>query len=134
MEFFSFCSYKVVENLTYMTREEMIDKIIAINNPQKEKNVIYAIADELGLKLKRTRCVKCLRDYIAILKEELGVIESAGDESDFNSESEHEYIYTPSRPCIWNGYIINQDTPVEVIREFVKKFPNGYYKINNKTE
>lgn len=115
-----------------MTREEMIDKIKSVKDVIKDKKTIYEVLDELGIKYKRTNCKKCLRDLKLIALEELGMIESAADESDFNSnsDSDYEYIYTPNRPCIWNGYIINQDTPVDVIREFVKKFPNGYYIIN----
>lgn len=116
--------------------DETKQRIKAITDSNKQIKEIYALLDELGIKYKKTSCKKCRRDLLNILREEAGMIESAADESDFNSnsDSDYEYIYTPSRPCIWNGQIINQDTPVEVIREFVKKFPNGYYIINNKTE
>lgn len=114
--------------------EETKQRIKAITDSNKQIKEIYALLDELGIKYKKTSCKKCRRDLLNILREEAGMIESAADESDFNSNLNYEYIYTPNRPCIWNGQIINQDTPVEVIREFVKKFPNGYYIINNKTE
>lgn len=110
----------------------MICKIKSVKDVIKDKKTIYEVLDGLGIKYKKTNCKKCLRDLKLVALEELGMIDSAADESDFNSNS--DYIYIPSRPCIWNGQIINQNTPLEVIREFVKKFPNGYYKINNKTE
>lgn len=114
--------------------DETKQSITAITDSNKQIKEIYAILDELGIKYKKTTCKKCRRDLLNILREEAGMIESAADESEFNSNLNYEYIYTPNRPCIWNGHIINQDTPVEVIREFVKQFPKGYYKINNKTE
>lgn len=109
--------------------DEIRQRIEGITNANKQISEIYALLDELGIAYKRTKCSRCRKDLLNILREEAGIIESAANESDFNSNS--EYIYTATRPQIWNGYIINQDTPVEVIREFVKQFPKGYYKKNN---
>lgn len=119
-----------------MDKQELIDEYLKITDVNKDIGIIYGLLDKLGIKYKRTKCKRCRNDYKLMIAEQLDLIESAADESDFNSnsDSDYEYIYTPNRPCIWNGYIINQDTPVEVIREFVKQFPKGYYKINNKTE
>ena len=104
----------------------MIKKVLAIKNPKKEKDVIYEIANELGLKLKKTECGRCLRDYVAVLKEQLGLIDNAADMSDFNTNG--EWVYICKRPQSWHGYIIDQDTPTEVIEQFVKTHPVGYYK------
>lgn len=115
-----------------MDKQELIDEYLKITDVNKDIGIIYGLMDKLGIKYKRTNCKRCRNDYKLMIAEQLDLIDSAADESDFNSNS--DYIYIPNRPCIWNGQIINQNTPVEVIREFVKKFPNGYYKINNKTE
>lgn len=134
-----------MRNVFNMTREEMIKKVLAIKYPKKEKDVIYEIANELGLKLKKTECGRCLRDYVALLKEELGLIKSAAEESEFNSNSEtysgplgtenfttnepndEGWVYIGKRTQTWNGHLINNNTPTHVIEEFVKRFPKGYY-------
>lgn len=104
----------------------MIEAIGGIVQPFKQRETLYAIADELGVKAKRNSCPKCAKDLWNILREELGLIDNAAEESDFNGEYEYEYL--PKRAQSWNGYLIDQDTPVEVIREFVKVFPTGYYR------
>lgn len=103
----------------------MIEAIGAVTDPYRSRDTLYAIAAELGLKIKKSNCKKCAKDAWNIIREELGMIASAADESDFNG---YEYIYLPKRAQSWNGHLIDQDTPVEVIREFVKQFPNGYYR------
>ena len=105
-------------------KEKLLEAADAISNPLKQKEEIFMLMDALGLTYKRTNCGRCLKDYLNIIKEELGVIADASTESDFNGEWE----YLPKRTMTWNGHLINQDTPVEVIREFVKKFPVGYYR------
>jgi len=103
----------------------MTKKVLAIKNPKMEKDVIYEIANELGLKLKKTECGKCLRDYVAILKEQLGLIENAADESDFNNTG--EWVYLLKKKQSWHGHIIDQYTDPDIIAQFVKDHPNGYY-------
>ena len=112
-----------MENLS---KDKLLAAANAISNPLKQKEEIYMLMDALGLSYKRTNCGRCLRDYLNIAKEELGVIADASTESDFNEAFEWEYL--PKRTMTWNGHLINQDTPVEVIEEFLKKFPVGYYK------
>lgn len=114
-----------------MTKEEMIEKVLAIKNVRKDKAIIYQIAKELGLKFKETNCNKCLGDYWAILKEELGIIGNASEASAFDSDV--EFIYTRGKSVSWNGHSINQNTDPEIIKEFVKKFPD-YYKVVKKTQ
>lgn len=116
-----------------MTKEEMKEKVLAIKNVRKDKAVIYQIAKELGLKFKPTNCNKCLGDYVAILKEELGIISSAAEESSFDA-SNYEYEYLGTKSQAWNGHIINQDTDPEIIREFIKRFPTYYRVIEKKVE
>lgn len=112
-----------------MDKEKLLQAANAITNPLKQKEEIYMLMDALGLTYKRTNCGRCLRDYLNIVKEELGAIADASNESDFNAETyEWEYIYIHPRTVLWHGYKMNKNTPVEVIEEFVKKFPVGYYR------
>lgn len=116
-----------------MTKEEMIEAVNSIKQPVKQKEVILQMGNELGLNLKPTSCGKCLRDYMNIIKETLGLIESAADESDFNNVNS-EYRYIRDTGTVWKGVRYNQDTPVELVREFVKLFPVGFYEKIEKEE
>lgn len=119
-----------------MTREEMIEALSHITNFKAQRKELYPIADELGIKYKKTTCTKCTRDLYNIIREELGLIEDAAEESDFNYDpynGQYEYIYLPKRSVGWMGYIIGQDTPVEIIEKFNAKFP-GYYRKVKKAE
>lgn len=114
----------------------MIDKINAIQNPVKEKQIIYDVLDELNIPYKRTNCGKCINDLLNICKEELGMIGNAAEVSDFNGEEQAEtagkkrkWVYVADRPQTWNGHLMNNGTPEQVIAEFVRKHPNGYYKL-----
>lgn len=109
-----------------MEKEKLIEKVRSINDVSKQRDELYAVLDELGITYRRTNCKKCLRDLLNIAKEELRLIEDASAASDFNGES--EYVYLLDRAQSWNGHIIDQNTPAEVVREFVKAFPKGYYR------
>lgn len=115
-----------------MTKEELIGKFNSIKSVKYDKKILYSIMDELELKYKKTNCVKCLHDYYNIVKEELGLIESAAEVSDFNENA--EYIYLLDRTQTWNSYLINNDTPIDVIQDFIKTHPKGYYKIKEDYE
>lgn len=108
-----------------MNKEELIEKINSVRNVSADRNVIYDVLAELGISYRRTNCRKCLKDLLNIAKEALGLIGSAAEESSFNED--FDYVYVCDRPQTWKGYVINQDTPVEVVREFVKSHPKGYY-------
>lgn len=114
--------------------DELKQRIANITDANAQILEIYTLLDELNITYKKTTCKKCRRDLLNILREEAGIIESAANESGFNTDSNTEYVYLLDRPQTWNGYFINQDTPPEVIREFVKQFPKGYYIKKNKTE
>lgn len=109
-----------------MSRDEMIDRIKSVKDPVREIKTVYAVLDELGIKYKVTKCPKCKKDLYNIALEELGLIDNAAEISDFNTNG--EWVYVCKRPQSWHGYIIDQDTPTEVIEEFVKTHPVGYYK------
>ena len=109
-----------------MSREELVEKFNSITDIISSRETLYLLMNELGITFKKTKCVKCLRDYYNIVREELGMIESAAEVSDFNDDN--EYVYLLDRAQSWNGHIINNSTPVEVIREFVKTH-KGYYKL-----
>lgn len=115
-----------------MDKQSLIEKINSVKDVSKDRNIIYSVLDELNISYKKTNCKKCLNDLMNIAKEELELIGSAADESSFN-DGDFEYVYICDRPQSWRGYIINQDTPVEVIREFIKSH-KGYYKINKQNK
>lgn len=109
-------------------KEKLLEAANNIVNPVKQQEEIYTLMNELGLSYKRTNCGRCLRDYLNIVKEELGAIADASTESDFNEASNWEYVYIHPRTVLWKGHKMNKNTPIEVIEEFVKKFPAGYYR------
>ena len=119
-----------------MDKQLLIDKINGIQNPVKEKQTIYEVLTALNIPFKKTSCSRCINDLLNICKEELGLIGNAAEVSDFNGaeqtetgEKTRKWVYIADRPQTWNGHVINNDTPEEVIAEFVKKHPNGYYKL-----
>lgn len=119
-----------------MTRQEMIDRVNIVKSPFKERTALYQIADELGIKYKKNNCPKCAKDLWNILREELGLIESAADESDFNSTTENvEYRFIHSSGGVyWKGRRYTQDTPTPYIKHFLKYFPKGYYEVIEKED
>lgn len=116
-----------------MDKNELIKKIKSVKDPVKEIETVYAVLDELGIKYKKSSCHRCRKDLYRIALEELGLIENAADESDFNS-SDGEWVYLLNRPQSWHGHIIDQDTDPSVIAQFVKTHPVGYYEMKEKTE
>lgn len=111
-----------------MDRQELVEKIQSVKDVKKQAETIYEVLDTLGISYKRTQCRKCLADLKNIAEEELGIIGDAAEVSSFDTPEGAEYVYLLDRPQSWNGHIISQDTPAEVIREFVKAFPKGYFK------
>lgn len=69
-----------------MSREEMIKELDGVTkeNVVRYKTKLWSVADALGLKFKRTACPRCTRDLLAIVQEELGIIENAAEVSEFN--------------------------------------------------
>lgn len=113
----------------------MIDKIGQVKNPFKQRTTLYEIADELGIVYKQNKCPKCAKDLYNICREELGLIEDAAEQSDFNTATDNvEYRYLKEKGTYWNGKRYSQDTPVEMIKIFIKHFPEGFYEIVNKPQ
>ena len=121
---------KIDKEYMIMTRQEMIDTISAVKSPYKERKTLFDIAGELGIKFKKTQCSKCCNDLYNIIREELGMIGSAADMSDFNDvqSGDYKYIYIGGQSVGWMGNVMNQDTPIEVIEDFVKRTGDRYYK------
>lgn len=112
-----------------MTKEEMIEAIKAIKSPVKEITTIYKVLDELGITYQKTKCGKCRRDLFNICREELGLIENAAEQSDFNgTDTDFEWKYLKSNGTRWNGRIYDQNTDPAMIETFVKVFPTGFYE------
>lgn len=112
----------------------MKEAIASIKDVGKEKQTIYKVLDELGVKFKKTNCKKCLNDLRYIAMEELGLIASAADESDFNGEYEYEYLKPVQYQ--WRDNLLNQRTPVAVIEAFLKANPHGgeYFRRKEKED
>lgn len=106
-----------------MDRQELIDKILSVKDLNKEMDIVYEVLDELGIKFKRTTCKRCRRDGYNLALEELGLIQSAAEESDFNGDYEYEYLKPVQYQ--WRGNLLNQRTPVPVIEAFLKAHPRG---------
>lgn len=106
-----------------MTREEMIEAIVAVKDPKKEKQTIYKVLDELGVAYKKTNCGKCLQDLYNIAREELGLIADASAESDFNGPVRYEYL--KDIQYVWRGKILDGNTPADVIEQFMASNPRG---------
>lgn len=108
-----------------MNKTQLIEKIQSVTDVSKDRNIIYEVMSELGVTFKRTNCKRCLQDYYNICREELGLLNSAADASDFNGK----WIYKAIWPTSWNGKIINRDTDQDVLDKFCLKNPNYCLKI-----
>lgn len=112
-----------------MEKEDLIQRALLIKNVSTQREELYSLLDELGITYSRTRCIKCLNDYLNIIKEELSLIPSASEVSPFN-DSECEYKYIRKQTVLWlkdgQRIKINQNTPIEIIKEFIKTHP-GYF-------
>ena len=116
-----------------MEREDLIKIVEGITNLRTQSKELYSVMEELGIKFKKTTCIKCREDYLNVVKEELGMIDNAAEESSFDKT---EYRYLHDRSFSWvasdgKRIIINQNTPIHYIEEFVKEH-KGYYKELNK--
>lgn len=115
-----------------MTTEEIREKFDAITDPINQKNELYGLLDALKITYKQTNCKHCLIDYYNLVREELGLIESAAEISEFNNDDANEeqpatvLKYVWPRPVSWKGHIINDRTPESVKREFHKTH-KGFY-------
>ena len=112
-----------------ITKDILIEKFTE-NERYKASNkeFLYAAMDFLKIQYQKTSCKRCLSDYWQMCREELGLINSAADESSFN-ETEHNcgWRYLLTKAVYWKQWKIDQDTPEDVIAEFIKHF-RGYYE------
>lgn len=118
-----------------MDKQDLIRRVESIHDLKKDYKELYSIMDELGIQYKKTTCMKCRRDYLNIVKEELGMIESAAENSDFNTTTDGGWKYLKDRTYVWTRIDgtrvkINEQTPVKYIEEFVKDHKGYYVKIN----
>lgn len=121
-----------LKSMEELTKELLTERFAGITDATPANiSRIYEALDFLGIPFKKTTCRRCRADLLLILKEELGLIESAAGESPFNSDGKVCYTYTCDRPQTWNGYVIDNSTPVEIIRKFIGRFPVGYYAVGD---
>ena len=113
-----------------MDKEELIQRAEAIKNVNTQREELYSLLSDMNISFKRTRCGRCLQDYLNIAKEELNMISSAAEYSSFNTEDCTEYKYIRKQSVYWKKgnerILINQNTPQNIIEEFVVAHP-GYY-------
>ena len=119
-----------------MEREDLIKIVEGITDLRTQSKELYSVMDELGIRYKKTTCGKCRKDYLNIVKEELGMIDNAAEESSFNTTG---YKYLHDRTYSWvapdgKRVIINQNTPIHYIEEFIKDHKGFYKKTENKNE
>lgn len=116
-----------------MDIEQLKEKILSVKDVSKDMKVVYEVLDELGIKYQKTTCKRCRNDLRNIALEELGLLGSAAEASDFNIQDieidwSYTYEYIFPHPIWWHGHKICQETPREVIEEFVHYIPQGYYR------
>lgn len=119
-----------------MNKDELRSRVESITSPTLQREELYELLETLNIPYKKTRCTKCLQDYLLILKEEAGVIDSAAESSSFNTNEDiKQYKYIRNRTVLWNRdgkYVkINQNTPTNIIEEFIKTHRGFYKEINN---
>jgi hypothetical protein len=113
----------------YMEREDLIKIVEGITNLRTQSKELYSVMEELGIKFKKTTCIKCREDYLNVVKEELKMIEDASEVSSFNTVG-YKYLHDRPYSCVASDgkrIIINQNTPIHYIEEFVQEH-KGYYK------
>ena len=113
-----------------MNKEELIQRVEAISNVNTQREELYSLLTDMNISFKRTRCSRCLQDYLNIAKEELNMIISAAEYSSFNTEDCTDYKYIRKQSVYWRKgkerILINQSTPVNIIKEFIKTH-HGYF-------
>lgn len=57
---------------------------ITKENVVRYKTKLWSVADALGLTYRKTSCPRCTLDLLAIVQQELGIIEDAAEVSEFN--------------------------------------------------
>lgn len=108
-----------------MTKEEIRSRLQDGTEPSKDE--LYAMMDALGIAYRRTSCKRCLKDYRAIIMEEVGLMADASEASAFDAR----YEYLMDRDYSWQGHRLNQETPAWVIRRFMAchKDAGLYYRV-----
>ena len=110
-------------------KEKLVEIVKLIDDPWEQRQTIYDAMDALGIHYTKTNCKKCVRDYYNIVREELGLIKSAAEISDYNDvEVDSEWKYLKQYPTAWNGHILDQNTDPKIIAKFMSKGAKKYYK------
>lgn len=112
-----------------MEREELRERALAITDPISQYQEVYDLLDALGITYKKTTCHRCRTDLYNILREELGIIESAAEESDFNNTvlpEGAELVYIYPRPVKFQGKIIKSTSSQEVMMTLYRVHPQFF--------
>lgn len=113
-----------------MNKDELIARVNEITNVRIQYKEIYKLLQELNIPFQKTTCVKCLRDYLNIIKEELGIIDSAAESSSFNSGYKYVWPFKVAYTAK-NGkkYLMDNHTPIDIIEEFIQTHKRYYKKL-----
>lgn len=110
-----------------MTQEELRERTLAIKDPARQPEELYALLDAAGITYQKSTCHKCRIDLYNILREELGLINSAAEESDFNELPEGaELVFIYPRPVKFNGKIIKSTSSQEVMLTLYRVHPEFF--------
>lgn len=110
-----------------MTQEELRERTLAIKDPARQPEELYALLDAAGITYQKSTCHKCRIDLYNILREELGLINSAAEESDFNELPEGaELVFIYPRPVKFNGKIIKKSSSQETMLTLYRVHPEFF--------
>jgi hypothetical protein len=110
-----------------MTQEELRERTLAIKDPARQPEELYALLDAAGITYQKSTCHRCRIDLYNILREELGLIESAAEESDFNELPEGaELVFIYPRPVKFNGKIIKKSSSQETMLTLYRVHPEFF--------
>lgn len=105
----------------------MKSRLDAITDVRVQRDDLYAVLDELGIKYQKHNCRKCLQDLKAIALEELGVIASAADGSAFD-EPEYRYSYVHWRAVRVDGRVYGKGSSQADLAVLYKRLGRVYVR------
>lgn len=110
-----------------MTQEELRERTLAIKDPARQPQELYALLDAAGITYQKSTCHRCRIDLYNILREELGLIKSAAEESDFNELPEGaELVFIYPRPVRFGNLIISKTSSQKAMMKMYKAHPKFF--------
>lgn len=92
---------------------------------EEEKEEIRNAANEAEIEVRfGGKCPNCYNDALVMLRSKFAAA---------NKPTDRKWKYLRDSSQIWNGHIIDGNTPDEIVDEFVKLFPQ-FFELNQKPE